>query len=323
MPSAITAAVDVLHAGGLVAFPTETVYGLGADATNPAAVARLFRVKRRPRTHPVIVHIARPSDLDTLALDVSTDARRLARACWPGPLTVVLRRSRGAICDAVTGGADTVGVRVPDHPVAQELLASFGRPIAAPSANRFGRVSPTTAAHVRADLGDDVAVVLDGGAAAVGIESTIVDCTSAEVRVLRPGGVAREELEAVLGSSVADAADDSTGPSAPGRLASHYAPDVRVVVADGADASARACRLALDAGQRCGILALADAAPDETPAGVMMLAAPADTDEYARVLYARLREADAAGLDVLVVRLPPPGGRSVAIRDRLERASGR
>lgn len=322
--AAIGAAVEVLRHGGLVAFPTETVYGLGADARDPAAVERLFGVKRRPRGHPLIVHVAEAAGLLAVGVDVSADALRLARACWPGPLTIVVRRSSDLICDAVTGGLETVGVRVPDHPMAQRLLTSFGGPIAAPSANRFGRVSPTTADHVRADLGDDVDLILDGGSAGVGIESTIVDCSTSEIMQLRPGGTPRAVLEDVLGRPVAEPTSDATGTRAPGRLASHYAPSATVIVASDPPAARDACRVATTAGQRCGLLALAGAVPTESlPKRVVVLAAPADTDEYARVLYSRLRDADSQGLDVIVALAPPPGGRAAAITDRLERASGR
>ena len=191
----IARAVATLRAGGLVAFPTETVYGLGADAANPEALARLYAVKRRPVEHPVIVHLGRADDLDAWARTVPRPARLLAEACWPGPLTLVLERT-ARVPDAATGGLDTVGLRVPAHPLALELLAEFGGGLAAPSANRFGRVSPTTAAAVSAELGDDVDQILDGGPCAIGVESTIVDCTQGEPRILREGGIPREQIEA-------------------------------------------------------------------------------------------------------------------------------
>ena len=191
-----------MRAGELVAFPTETVYGLGADASNADAVRRLYAVKRRPPDHPVIVHLARAAQLDEMALDVPDAARALADACWPGPLTIVVRRNPQRVMAEVTGGRDTVGLRVPDHPIALELLERFGGGVAAPSANRFGRVSPTTAAHVRADLGADVSVVLDGGACRVGVESTIVDVTGAQPAILRVGGVSRAQVEAIVGRAV-------------------------------------------------------------------------------------------------------------------------
>jgi L-threonylcarbamoyladenylate synthase len=197
----IARAADVLRAGGLVAFPTETVYGLGADASSPDAVHELFAVKGRPADHPVIVHLGDAVQLDDWGVDVADTARTLTAACWPGPLTVVVRRAT-RVPDAVTGGLDTVGLRVPDQPLALALLHEFGGGIAAPSANRFGRVSPTTAADVFTDLGDDVDMILDGGPSRVGVESTIVDCSRAEPAILRLGGLPRERVEEVLGRAV-------------------------------------------------------------------------------------------------------------------------
>ena len=218
---------DVLRGGGLVAFPTETVYGLGADATSPDALRRLYAVKRRPPDHPVIVHLASGDELDEWAATVPPDARRLADACWPGPLTVIVPRA-SRVPDEVTGGLPTVGLRVPDQPVALALLHAFGSGIAAPSANRFGRVSPTTADDVRADLGGDVDVVLDGGPCHVGVESTIVDCTGDTPAIVRQGGVSRERVEQILDRAVAIRDDGRV--RAPGTLSSHYAPRARVQV---------------------------------------------------------------------------------------------
>jgi len=228
MPTALLdQAVRVLRQGGLVAFPTETVYGLGADAGNELAVRRIFAAKGRPSTHPLIVHLAAADAMDAWAREVPSPARRLAEAFWPGPLTLVLPRSDLA-SDAVTGGQPTVALRVPAHPVALELLARFGGGIAAPSANRFGGVSPTTADHVRADLGSDVDLVLDGGPCTVGVESTIVDLSSETLSILRPGGVPQEEIERVLGLSVPVRAEG--GPRMPGTLPSHYAPRAGLVL---------------------------------------------------------------------------------------------
>jgi L-threonylcarbamoyladenylate synthase len=314
---AVTRAVDALRAGELVAFPTETVYGLGADAANPDAVRRLFAVKGRPADHPVIVHVARAAQLDDLARDVPDVAHRLADAFWPGALTIVVTRDPDRVAAAVTGGRATVGLRVPDHPLAHALLDAFGGGVAAPSANRFGRVSPTTAAHVRADLGDDVRVVLDGGPCRVGVESTIVDVTGDRPAILRVGGVSRAEIEAVLGRE----AELRTGGevAAPGTLASHYAPRARVEVIDPSAIASRA-REHSDAGRRVGLLALAP--PADPPDGLVVLTAPRDVDDYARVLYARLREADDENLDVLLV-VPPSDrhGLGAAVADRVWRAS--
>jgi L-threonylcarbamoyladenylate synthase len=300
-----------------VAFPTETVYGLGADADNAGALARLYAVKGRPGEHPVIVHVGAPGQLDDWAADVPLAARRLGDALWPGPLTIVARRA-ARVLDAVTGGGDTVGVRVPDQPVALALLRAFGGGIAAPSANRFGHVSPTTAGDVRADLGDDVDVLLDDGPCTVGVESTIVDCTGDELVILRPGGVTRERVEEVSGQPVGVRSDGLV--RAPGTLKSHYAPEATVLVVDRQDLAERTTTL-LAAGERVAVLA-----PDPMPAlsaDVVVLDAPANADEYARVLYARLREADRRGVDVLLAVPPPDTGIGVAVGDRLRRAAGR
>ncbi len=312
----ISHAVETLRRGGLVAFPTETVYGLGADADNPAALARLYAVKGRPADHPVIVHVGAPSQLADWAADVPEAARRLGEALWPGPLTVVVRRA-ARVCDAVTGGGDTVGVRVPDQPVALALLRAFGGGVAAPSANRFGQVSPTTADDVRADLGDDVDLVLDDGPCTVGVESTIVDCTGDELVILRPGGVTRQRIEKVSGRRVSSRRDGLV--RAPGTLKSHYAPEAAVLVVGHDEVEARV-RALLAAGRRVAVLA--PAATADLPPDVVVLDAPRDADEYARVLYARLREVDRRGLDVLLAVPPADAGVGVAVADRLRRASG-
>jgi L-threonylcarbamoyladenylate synthase len=309
-------AVAVLRDGGLVAFPTETVYGLGCDAESPDALRRLFAVKRRPVDHPVIVHLAGAGALESFVTEVPSTARALVDVFWPGPLTVVLRRS-GRIPDEVTGGRDTVGLRVPDQSVARALLGAFGGAIAAPSANRFGRVSPTTAADVRADLGDDVDLILDGGPCRVGVESTIVDCTGAAPAILRLGGVAQEAIEDVVGASVELRTAGAT--AAPGTLPGHYAPTARVVLVERPAVGARAAGL-LAAGERVGLLTLAPA-PTNLPGGLTVLGPPADVADFARLLYARLRDADRAGLDVLLVVAPPPDGLGAAVVDRLVRAS--
>jgi L-threonylcarbamoyladenylate synthase len=315
----LSGASETLRRGGLVAFPTETVYGLGADADNAAALARLYAVKGRPGEHPVIVHVGAPAQLDEWAADVPVAARRLGDALWPGPLTLVVRRA-ARVLDGVTGGGDTVGVRVPDQPVALALLRAFGGGIAAPSANRFGHVSPTTADDVRADLGDDVDVVLDDGPCTVGVESTIVDCTGDELVILRPGGVTRELVEKVSAQKVVVGRDGLT--RAPGTLKSHYAPEATVLVVDRGDLAPRATAL-LAADQRVAVLAPGPVPVPVLPADVVVLDGPADSDEYARVLYARLREVDRRGLDVLLAVPPPDAGVGVAVGDRLRRAAGR
>ncbi len=296
------AAVEVLRAGGLVAFPTETVYGLGADAANPAAVRRLYEVKGRPGDHPLIVHIAASGLLLDWADTVPPAAEALAAACWPGPLTMVLAR-RPEVDATVAGGRDTIGLRVPSHPLALELLHAFGGGVAAPSANRFGHVSPTTAEHVRADLGREVDLILDGGPCAVGVESTIVDLTVDPPAILRPGGIPAEAIEAIIGEPVLT---DDVGPSrAPGMLASHYAPRARVeVIEDPALAEARVGEL-LAAGVHAELLH-----PGPDP------------DRFARHLYAWLREADARAAEVVIAVPPPAVGLGWAVRDRLRKAAG-
>lgn len=306
-------AVAVLRRGGLVAFPTETVYGLGADAGDPAAVARIFAVKGRPAGHPLIVHVGGTEDLERWTVAVPATARRLAEALWPGPLTIVMARA-GHVSDAVTGGWPTVALRSPAHPMAQALLEAFGGGIAAPSANRFGRVSPTTAADVRADLGGDVDLVLDGGPCRVGVESTIVHCTGDVVVVLRPGGVPAEVLDDILGGPVARQAPPGS-PRAPGTLPAHYAPRAQVVVAASEE---EALARVTSATGRTGLLA---PRPVEVPVGVTLLVAGEDPAAYAQALYARLREADRLGLELLVALPPAEAGVGVAVADRLRRAA--
>ena len=318
--SALDQAVDALHAGRLVAFPTETVYGLGADATNARAVQRLFAVKGRPADHPVIAHVGDAAQLDDYAIDVPDVARRLAAAYWPGPLTLVVRRRPATIVDEVTGGRNTVGVRIPAHPLALALLRAFGGAVAAPSANRFGRVSPTTAAHVRDDLGADVDVVLDGGPCAVGLESTIVDCTRGTLRLLRVGGITREALEVLTGGPISVTSAGEV--AAPGTLEHHYAPRATVELVAAVDVASRATALA-ESAVRVAVLGLHADVASVTLAStdVHVLGAPRDVDEYARVLYERLRQADDWRADVVLAVAPADAGIGAAIADRLRRAA--
>ena len=310
-------AVHVLRSGGLVAFPTETVYGLGADAANAAAVRRVFEVKGRPTGHPLIVHLPDASALDGWMAFVPEPARLLAATFWPGPLTLLAQRA-ARVPDEVTGGGDIVGLRVPAHPLALDLLNAFGGGVAAPSANRFGRVSPTTAAHVRADLGDDVDLVLDGGPCPVGVESTIVDCTTDVPEVVRPGAVTVDQLEAVLGSPVAAWAG-ARDVRAPGTLAAHYAPDAEVTLAIDEEDAIAIASAALRGGRRPAVLA---AAPiDGLPDGTRALEPAGDDENYARVLYERLRETDDIGSDLLIAIPPSGSGIGRAVRDRLLRAA--
>ena len=306
-------AARLLAQGQLVAFPTETVYGLGADALAPAAVAQIFAAKGRPSGHPLIVHLAEVSDLSRWVREFPPAARRMADVLWPGPLTLILRRA-ASVPDAVTGGLDTVGIRVPSHPIAQALLRAFGSGIAAPSANLFGGVSPTTAEHVRRDLAGRVDALVDGGPCSVGLESTIVDVSTGLPTLLRPGGVPREEIEALLGAPLADPGADA--PRAPGMLASHYAPRARVVAVSAQDAARTASEL-VARGERVAIMAELDAAP----AGAALRAMPTGELEQARTLYASLRAIADEGFDVVVVALPPERGLGRAIADRIRRAA--
>lgn len=292
-------AAEALVRGGLVAIPTETVYGLAADATNAEAVRRIFEVKGRPSGHPLIVHLSDAGQLDTWSEKPSTAARELATTAWPGPLTVIVPRS-GVVPDEVTGGRDSVGLRVPAHPLSLELLRRTGTALAAPSANRFGEVSPTTADHVLRDLGDrldpDRDLILDGGPSPIGVESTIVDCTTEPPQILRAGAVPAEQVRRILGEVSAAA-----GPArSSGMLASHYAPRCQVRIVDSADDA-----WALRAGTpRSEIL-------DHTD----------DLVTYARRLYADLRSADERGIGTVIAVLPPAQGLGHAIRDRLTKAA--
>lgn len=310
----IAHAASVLAGGGLVAFPTETVYGLGADATSAAAVARIYAAKGRPPEHPVIVHLASADELGAWAADVSDAARALAARFWPGPLTLIAKRA-SHVLDAVTGGAPTVGLRVPSHPMARALLAKFGRGVAAPSANRFGSVSATTATHVVTDLGDAVDYILDGGACPIGVESTIVDVSTDVPALLRPGGVPREAIEAFLGRPLAAA----TAVRAPGMLPSHYAPAARLVAVAPGDLGG-ACALAP---RPVGALASAAVlAAAKLPADVSAVELPDDPAAMAHELYGALRMLDAAGMATIVAAVPDAVGLGEAIADRLQRAAG-
>jgi L-threonylcarbamoyladenylate synthase len=313
-PNALLRAVQILREGGLLGLPTETVYGLAADAENELAVRRIFAVKGRPSTHPLIVHLGAAEALGSWVTHVPEEAKTLASAFWPGPLTLVLPRSSRA-SDAVTGHQGTVAVRVPAHPVALAVLGAFGGGLAAPSANHFGRVSPTRAGHVVADLGRDIDLVLDGGPCSVGVESTIVDLSGPEVAVLRPGGVPQEALEAALGRRlVLRPAGDVR---APGMLPSHYAPRAGLVLATRAEAVARASLLKQE-GRR---VALCGPEGLTVPAGVVHLSAPEEVPQLARALYDLLRSIDASGVDVAVVVVPNEEGLGVAVLDRLRRAA--
>ncbi len=306
----------MLRAGELVAFPTETVYGLGADASNPQAVARIFAAKGRPADHPLIVHLPDASWIDRWAVDVPLAARKLAAAFWPGPLTLILKRHPD-VPDAVTGGQDTVGLRVPNHPLALQLLREFAGGVAGPSANRFGHVSPTTAAHVRAEFGEAVAMVLDGGPCRVGIESTILDLSGDEARILRPGMLDAADIGAVIGHLPAFG-PTADAPRVSGSLEMHYAPRTRLQLVPAAGIAALV-RGALDAGERVAVLAPAEIAFAHER--LFWTRANPDVKGYAQELYAALRSMDALGCDRILVARPPADDTWRAVADRLRRAA--
>jgi L-threonylcarbamoyladenylate synthase len=306
--SEVRRAAEILRAGGLVAFPTETVYGLGADASSAEAVARLYAAKGRPADHPVIVHCATAEGAFAFAREIPEEARKLAAQFWPGPLTMVLKRSSLAK-DFVTGGQDSVGLRVPSHPVAQALLREFDGGVAAPSANRFGNVSATTAAHVAAEM--QVDFLLDGGSSEVGIESTIVDLTSGVV-LLRPGRISREEIEKLLQVKV-----ENPGSSAPrhsGGLERHYAPKTPALLVAPHALDAEIAKRGADAA------VLAFSKPDERVDYWIRM--PKDPQAYARRLYAALRELDGAACGAILIETPPDTAEWDAVRDRITRAAG-
>jgi L-threonylcarbamoyladenylate synthase len=295
----IQTAVEILRNGGLVAFPTETVYGLGADADNPQAVRSIFKVKGRPEFHPLIVHLGSGDQVDKWAVEIPDEAFLLIRTFWPGPLTLILKRAHRVLKE-VTGGQETVGLRVPDHKTALALLREFGGGVAAPSANRFGRVSPTCADHVRRDLGTDVDCILDGGECEVGVESTIVDFSSGEPAILRPGGVTREQLQDTLRQEVT--VRGGTAIRVSGQLESHYAPRAAVVIMPPAESFAKGEELRRT-GKKVALLSVDDVSPHQ--------------------LYSSLRLADESGADIIVVPMPKETGLGLAVADRLRKAAGR
>lgn len=317
----IEAAVAVLRAGGLVGMPTETVYGLAADALNRNAIAKVFAAKGRPTSHPLIVHVAGLGDVEPWAKHLPDVLEPLLTKWWPGPLTVLLPRS-SQVLDEVTGGRDTVALRAPAHPVAQALLQQLGSGVVAPSANRFGRVSPTTAQDVVDELGTSVSLVLDGGSCQIGIESTIVDLSGSEPKILRHGHITQTDLETIIpGIEVVDGRAEA---NAPGMLPGHYAPNARVVVLPPNAQISEVIETAekyMEQGHQVGVLAPETLNLGSLASSLVQLPAGGDPKHYAQVLYRRLRQADNDGVSVLVVVPPPPVGSGIAVADRLRRAA--
>ena len=319
-PAAITRAADELISGRLVAFPTETVYGLGADAANPDAVAKIYRLKGRPADHPLIVHV-RNSEAARRWAVWSDEAERLSRAFWPGPLTLILERLPSA-CAAACGGQPTIGIRAPAHPVSLRLLEAFaergGSAIAAPSANRFGRISPTSAAHVLAEFGHSLPCVIDGGRCEIGLESTILDLSAGSPRVLRPGAITPAALNQILNTEFATNSDNV--PRVPGSLASHYAPDTPLRLLPRAELKAAALAL-LQRGQTVTVVSSHPAEIHQSACHWLMM--PDNAAQYGQSLYALLRDIDKSACDYILIELPPAQMQWDAVNDRLRRAAGK
>jgi L-threonylcarbamoyladenylate synthase len=311
----LEAAVSALRNGDLVAFPTETVYGLGANARDPAALRKLFEAKGRPADHPLILHIDNARFLARWVAAVPPEAEKLAQAFWPGPLTLVMYRSEDA-SDVLTGGQDTVAIRVPSHPMAQQLLTAFGGGIAAPSANRYGKVSPTRPEHVREELGDAVSIIMDGGECTIGVESTIVSLVGAKPRLLRPGSITQAQIEAVLGPVEVGA--DGASPRVPGSTAQHYSPSTAVAIVPSTLLESRIDTLLRD-GRRVAVLALRS--PRKAQTGLTWINAGRRLDVYQHDLYANLRSLDKAGADLILVEDVPQKPEWAAVIDRLARCA--
>jgi L-threonylcarbamoyladenylate synthase len=315
LQSEIQEAVEALRAGELVAFPTETVYGLGANANNPDAVRKIFRAKGRPSTHPLIVHIDHPRYIQRWVRELTPEAKSLADAFWPGPLTIVAKRAP-AVNDVITGGQDTIAIRVPNHPVAQQLLNAFGGGIAAPSANRYGKVSPTRAEHVRDEFGEEIRIVLDGDDCKIGLESTIVSCVGDVPRVLRPGSITMSQLRAVVPSI--HMGPNPGAPRVPGTMSRHYSPVTPVNVVP-----SRRLEIVMNefTAKEEKVAVLAQRPPGNTTPFMTWINAGTRADVYARQLYANLRTLDKAGAKIILVEEVPDDERWEATRDRLKRAA--
>ena len=306
-------AAEIIKKGGIVAFPTETVYGLGADAFNPLAVARIFEVKRRPHFDPLIVHVANPSDVKKLVKETPSRAKKLIEKFWPGPLTIVFLKEED-IPDIVTAGLPSVGIRMPNHPTALSLIKESKCPIAAPSANPFGYLSPTTAKHVREQLGDEVDIILDGGPCTVGVESTIISFSEERTKLLRPGGVSLEEIESIIGKVEINPIEGDR-PSAPGMLSKHYAPRTPIILGWNGK------NLDIYKGKKIGLLAFREAKNHLKFHSVEVLSRKGDLREAAANLFSAIRRMDALNLDLILAEPIPEIGLGRAIMDRLRRAS--
>ena len=311
----IAHAAELLRQGHLVAFPTETVYGLGADASNPTAVAKIFAAKGRPDDHPLIVHIAHAEQIDDWAETTPETAIQLAKAFWPGPLTMILNK-KACVPLAVTGGQDTVALRIPSNPVALKLLQAFGGGVAAPSANRFGHISPTQASHVAEELGDSIACILDGGPCSVGVESTIIDLTDAQPTILRPGRITRSQLKAVLQTEIRLSSQSKI--RAPGMLAVHYAPNTLSMLCPPETLHDMIDDLCAK-GKRIGVLAFSQTAAALPCPHLIHL--PDQSEHYESELYSSLRELDSLQLDMILIEQPPENEAWAAVNDRLGKAT--
>lgn len=314
--AAISYAADMLRQGGLVAFPTETVYGLGADASNPEAVAAIFKAKGRPADHPLIVHIGQLQQLQDWAREVPEAAYLLAERFWPGPLTLILNK-RERVSELLTGGQQTVGLRIPGHAVALRLLKEFAGGIAAPSANRFGRISPTCARHVAEELDDRVDVILDGGACQIGLESTIIDLSSLQPVLLRPGAISRRQIEELLQTELLQQSRAEV--RAPGMLAVHYAPVTPAMICIAERLQETIQRLTVEKQQRIGVLTCRQPLPENPDVHAIHLSDQAEA--YARALYAAMRKLDALHLDAMLIEKPPETEAWRAVHDRLRKAT--
>ncbi|MDF2690262.1 MAG: threonylcarbamoyl-AMP synthase [Gammaproteobacteria bacterium] len=317
MDSFIKQAVNILKQGGLVAMPTETVYGLAADASNPEAVKKIYAAKGRPASHPVIVHLAGIEQIDSWAIDISAAVKKMLSQFWPGPLTIIAKKAPH-VSEVLTGGQDSIGLRVPNHPVAQALLKAFGGGLAAPSANRFGRISPTDAEHVKEELADKVDLILEGGRSTVGIESTILDISRKPYKILRPGAISKDQISQALGEEIEEVGEQNHKVRAPGMLASHYAPKtcLQLIESNKLSDKLMECSKGLNS-----IAVLAYHQPSLSFPNVRWLIVENNPQSYAHGLYANLRLLDSEGHSVIIVEAVPEAKEWSAVADRLKRAS--